>query len=83
MLFSGVVGSILGARKREKQSANPIWIPIRFCDDSGIIVGVILEARIVHKSMWILNVLSEGPQGGLRKVSGVKVDRVAGGPGER
>ena len=54
--FSGVAGSIWGAREREKQSANPIRIPTRFCDDFGIILGVILEAKIVQKSMWILSV---------------------------
>ena len=65
LLFSGVVGSIWGARKREKQGANPIRIPTRFCDDFGIILGVILGAKIVQKSMWILSVFLEGPWGGL------------------
>ena len=62
-MFSGVVGSICGAKKREKQSANPIRIPTRFCDDFGIILGVILGAKIVQKSMWILSVFLEGPRG--------------------
>ena len=65
LLFSGVVGSIWGARKREKQSANPIRIPTRFCDDFGTILGVILGAKIVQKSMWNLSVFWEGPWGGL------------------
>ena len=71
LTFSGVVGSIWGARKREKQSANPIWIPTRFCDDFGRVWGVILGANIVQTSMWILSVFWEGPWGGLREVSGV------------
>ena len=63
-MFSGVVGSIWGARKREKRSTNPIWIPTRFCDDFGSILGIVLGAKIVQKSMWVLSVFSEGPQGG-------------------
>ena len=47
--FPGVVGSIWGARKREKQSANPIRILTRFCDDFGIILDIILGVKIVHK----------------------------------
>ena len=61
LLFSRVVGSIWGARKRDKQSANPIRIPTRFCDDFGFILGVILKAKIVQQSMWILSVFLEGP----------------------
>ena len=45
LLFSGVVGSIWGARKREKQSANPILSPTRFCYDFGIILGGIVGAK--------------------------------------
>ena len=71
LLFSGVVGSIWGAGKREKQSANLIRIPTRFCDDFGTILGVISGAKIVQKSMWILSDFWEGPWGGLRKFSGV------------
>ena len=59
LVFSGVVGSIWGARKREKESANPIRIPTRFCDDFGIILGVVLGAKIVQTSMWILSVFFE------------------------
>ena len=73
------MGSIWGARKRDKQSANPIRIPTRFCDDFGFILGVILKAKIVQQSMWILSVFPEGPRGGLRKVSGVRFDAVGGG----
>ncbi len=47
LLFSGVVGCIWGARKREKQSANPIRIPTRFGDDFGIILEFVLGATIV------------------------------------
>ena len=65
------MGSIWDAGKREKQSANPIRIPTRFCDDFGSFMGVILGAKIIQKSMWILSVFSEGPRGGLRKCSGV------------
>ena len=61
LTFSGVVGSIWGARKREKRSTNPIWIPTRFCDDFGSILGVILGVKIVQKTMWILSVFLEGP----------------------
>ena len=52
LVFPGVVGSIWGARKREKQSANPICIPTQFCDDFGAILGIILRAKIVKILMW-------------------------------
>ena len=70
LTFSGVVGSIWGVRKREKQSANPIRIPTRFCDDFGIILEIILGTKIVQKSMWILSVFLEGPWGSLWEVPG-------------
>ena len=60
-----IMGFTWGARKREKQSANPIWIPTRFCDDFGIILEIILEAKIVQQSMWNLSVFLEGPWVGL------------------
>ena len=84
LLFSGVVGFIWGARKREKQSANPIRILTRFCDDFGIILGVILGAKIVQKTMWILSVFLEGPLGAFGKVRGFSsVQSGAGGvPGK-
>ena len=63
--FPWVMGYIGVAREREKQSANPIRIPTQFCDDFGIILGIILGTKIVNKSMWILNVFWEGPWGGL------------------
>ena len=78
LMFSGVVGSIWGAKKREKQSANPIRIPTRFCDDFGIILGVILGAKIVQKSMWILSVLLGGSLGGLLKLPGVWLYTIGG-----
>ena len=64
LLLSGVVGSICGAKKREKQSANPIRIPTRFRDDFGSILRVILGAKIIQKSILILSVFLEGPRGG-------------------
>ena len=80
-----VVGFIWGARKREKQSANPIRILTRFCDDFGIILGVILEPKIVEKSMCILSVFLEGPGGGLWEKNTHQHWRIRGrgGPGER
>ena len=51
LTFSGVVGSISGARKREKRSANPIWIPSWFCDDFRIISGVMLHPKTLQRSM--------------------------------
>ena len=56
-------GSIWDAKKREKQSGNQISIETPFCDDLGIILGGILEPKIVQESMWILSVFSEGPLG--------------------
>ena len=85
LLFSGVVGFICGAKKREKQSANPIRIPTRFCDDCGIILEVILAAKIVQKSMWNLSVFLEGPWAGLWEIPTHQLYTVGGkgGPGER
>ena len=83
-MFSGVVGSIWGARKREKQSANPIRILTRFCDDFGIILGVILGVKIVQTSTWVLSVFLEGPRGVFGKKPRINTRQVAGGgPGER
>ena len=65
------MGSICGAKKRETQSANPIRIPTRFCDDFGTILEVILEAKIVQKSMWILSVFLKAPWGGLETSQGL------------
>ena len=82
-MFSGVVGSIWGAGKREKQSANPIRIPTRFCFDFGTILGVILGAQIVQQSMWFVSVFGM-PFGGLWEDRGIRVDTIrgVGGPGE-
>ena len=44
--FSGVVSSIVGARKGAKRNTNPIWIPSRFCDDFGTILGGISRDKI-------------------------------------
>ena len=44
-------GLHLVAEKRAKESKNPIWIQTRFCDDLETILGVILGAKIVQKSM--------------------------------
>ena len=46
-----MVGSISGARKRDKRSANPIWIPTRFCDDFRSIVEAILHPKTLQGSM--------------------------------
>ena len=48
---SGVVASIWGARKREKGSAKPIWIPTRFGNDFRSILGVILHPKTPQGSM--------------------------------
>ena len=64
-MFPEVMGSIWGARKTEKQSGIPIWIQTRFYNEFGIILGIILGAKIVETSMWILIIFLEGPGGGL------------------
>ena len=51
LMFPGVVGSISGARKREKRSANSIWIPTRFCDDFRSILEAILHPKTLQGSM--------------------------------
>ena len=50
-MFSRVVGSIWVAKKRETKSLSPVWLQTRFCDDLGIILRVILGAKIVQESM--------------------------------
>ena len=50
MLFSWFVGSIWGARMREKQSGIPILIKTRFYDDFGSVLKVMLVAKIDKKS---------------------------------
>ena len=42
---AGVVGSISDAIKREKQSANSIWIPSWFCDDFRTISEIIFHPK--------------------------------------
>ena len=54
------MGYIWVAIKREKQSANPIWIPSRFCFDFGSILEIMLEAKIVKKPMLVLIVFVGG-----------------------
>ena len=45
-MFSWFVGSIWGAKMREKWSGIPVWIKTRFCDDFGSVLGVIWHPKI-------------------------------------
>ena len=45
------MGSISGAKMREKQSGIPIWIKTRFCGDFGSVLRVILGGKIDEKSI--------------------------------
>ncbi len=45
------MGSIWGAKVREKQSGIPIWIKTRFCGDFGFVLKVILGPTINDKSI--------------------------------
>ena len=49
-MFSWFVGSIWGAKMREKQSGIPIWIKTRFYADFGSVLRVILVVKIDEKS---------------------------------
>ena len=51
MLLSWFVGSIWGARMREKQSGIPSVIKTRFYDDVGSVLKVILVSKIDEKSI--------------------------------
>ena len=51
LLFSWFVGSIWGAKMREKQSGIPIWIETKFYDDFGFVLRDILVSKIDEKSI--------------------------------
>ena len=50
LLFSWFVGSIWGARMREKQNGIPILMKTQFYDDLGFVLRVILVSKIDEKS---------------------------------
>ena len=60
-------------RKRDDlwKSVFFIYVILLFSGVVGDDFVIILGAKIVPTSMWILSVFWEGPWGGLRKVSGV------------
>ena len=49
--FSWFVGSIWGAKMREKQSGIPIWIKTLFYGDFGSVLRVILGPQIDEKGI--------------------------------
>ena len=51
MLFSWFVGSIWGARMKEKQRGIPILMKTQFYDDLGFVLRVILVSQIDEKSI--------------------------------
>ena len=51
LLFAWFVGSIWGAKVREKQSGIPIWMATRLYDDFGSVLKVILGRQINETSI--------------------------------
>ena len=51
VVFSRILGSIWGAKKKEKQSGTPSWRQSRFCLHFGTVLRVILGVTSDPKSM--------------------------------